>query len=126
MALTATDLFNDATTREISGVGPDQVNLIVSDLIGVQQMLSAALPQINNLTDLHTQIIINHTGLPADRSADGLAAWRAAMTRVAECPNVAVKISGIGVRGQAWTADSNREVVMTTKGVNMVRRRAPA
>src|SRR5258706_4935823 len=59
MALTATDLFNDATTREIGGVGPDQVNLIVSDLIGVQQMLSAADPQINNLSDLHTQIIIN-------------------------------------------------------------------
>src|SRR5437660_2181850 len=59
MALTATDLFNDATTREIGGVGPDQVNLIVSDLIGVQQMLQAAVPQINNLTDLHTQIIIN-------------------------------------------------------------------
>jgi hypothetical protein len=59
MALTATDLFNDATTREIGGVGPDQVNLIVSDLIGVQQMLSAADPQINNLSDLHTHIIIN-------------------------------------------------------------------
>src|SRR5690349_4425790 len=58
MALTATDLFNDATTREIGGVGPDQVNLVVSDLIGVQQMLSAAVPQINNLSDLHTQIII--------------------------------------------------------------------
>src|SRR5712671_4909780 len=57
--LTATDLFNDATTREIGGVGPDQVNLIVSDLVGVQQMLTAAVPQINNLTDLHTQIIIN-------------------------------------------------------------------
>jgi predicted TIM-barrel fold metal-dependent hydrolase len=61
-----------------------------------------------------TQIIINHTGLPADRSADGLSAWRAAMAVVAECPNVAVKISGIGVPGQAWTADANREVVMTT------------
>src|SRR5467141_3325694 len=59
MALTATDLFNDATTREIGGVGPDQVNLVVSDLIGVQQMLSAASPQINNLTDLHTHVIIN-------------------------------------------------------------------
>jgi hypothetical protein len=59
MALTATDLFNDATTREIGGVGPDQVNLIVSDLIGVQQQLSAADPQINNLSDLHTHIIIN-------------------------------------------------------------------
>src|SRR3984893_10964393 len=59
MALTATDLFNDATTREIGGVGPDQVNLIVSDLIGVQQMLQAAVPTINNLSDLQTQIIIN-------------------------------------------------------------------
>jgi hypothetical protein len=59
MALTAADLFNDATTREIGGVGPDQVNLIVSDLIGVQQQLSAADPQINNLSDLHTHIIIN-------------------------------------------------------------------
>src|SRR5262249_45851093 len=59
MALTATDLFNDATTREIGGVGPDQGNLIVSDLIGVQQMLSAASPPINNLTHLHTHVIIN-------------------------------------------------------------------
>ena len=59
MALTATDLFNDATTREIGGIGPDQVNAIVSDLVGVQQMLSAADPQINNLTDLHTHVIIN-------------------------------------------------------------------
>src|ERR1700730_8539168 len=59
MALTATDLFNDATTREIGGVGPDPVNLIVSDLIGVEQMLSAADPHINNLSDLHTHVIIN-------------------------------------------------------------------
>src|SRR5215472_4285981 len=59
MALTATELFDDATTREIGGIGPDQVNLIVSDLIGVQQQLSAAVPQINNLSDLHTHVIIN-------------------------------------------------------------------
>ena len=30
MPLTATELLNDATTREIGGVGPDQVNLIVA------------------------------------------------------------------------------------------------
>lgn len=59
MPLTATELFNDATTREIGGVGPDQVNLVVSDLVGVQQMLSAAFPQVNNLTDLHARIIVN-------------------------------------------------------------------
>ena len=53
------DLFNDATTREIGGIGPDQVDAIVSDLTGIQQQLSAAAPQINNLTDLHTHVIIN-------------------------------------------------------------------
>jgi predicted TIM-barrel fold metal-dependent hydrolase len=31
----------------------------------------------------HTRIMVNHTGLPADRSADGLAAWRAALAGVA-------------------------------------------
>jgi len=59
MALTASELYDDATTREIGGIGPDQVSTIVSDLVGVQQMLSAADPQINNLTDLHTHVIIN-------------------------------------------------------------------
>src|SRR6266446_8456402 len=59
MALTATDLYNDATTREIGGIGPDQVAKVVADLTAVQRMLSAATPQINNLSDLHTQIIIN-------------------------------------------------------------------
>ena len=37
-----------------------------------------------------TQIILNHTGLPADRSAEGIAAWRRSMAILAQCPNVAV------------------------------------
>src|SRR5918995_763813 len=41
-----------------------------------------------------TQIIINHAALPADRSAEGLCAWRRAVERVAQAPNVAIKISG--------------------------------
>jgi predicted TIM-barrel fold metal-dependent hydrolase len=61
-----------------------------------------------------TAIVLNHTGLPADRSAEGLAAWRRAMATLAPCPNVSVKISGIGVPGQPWTAEANREIVETT------------
>lgn len=60
-----------------------------------------------------TQIIINHAGLPADRSEAGLAAWRTAMACAAECPNIAVKISGIGTPGLSWTADRNRDIVLT-------------
>src|SRR5215475_5116132 len=59
MPLTISELFNDATTREIGGVGPDQVNTIVSDLVGVQQGLNQAFPQVTDLTSLHAQIISN-------------------------------------------------------------------
>lgn len=58
-----------------------------------------------------TRIILNHTGLPADRSEAGLAAWHAAMARLAECENVSVKISGLGVRGRPWTVADNRWIV---------------
>jgi predicted TIM-barrel fold metal-dependent hydrolase len=61
-----------------------------------------------------TQIVLDHTGLPADRSAAGIAGWRTAMATLAQCPNVAVKISGIGVPGKPWTAESNRAIVLTT------------
>lgn len=60
-----------------------------------------------------TQIILNHTGLPADRSAQGIEGWKRAMAALAQCPNVAVKVSGIGVPGKAWTADANRDIVLT-------------
>lgn len=61
-----------------------------------------------------TQVILNHTGLPADRSAEGIAGWKRAMATLAACPNVAVKISGLGQPGTPWTADSNRDIVRTT------------
>ena len=58
-----------------------------------------------------TQIIINHTGLPSDRSAEGLSGWRAAMERVARQPNVALKISGIGLVGLPWTVEANGPII---------------
>jgi len=60
-----------------------------------------------------TAIILNHTGLPADRSAEGLAGWKRAMAVLATCPNVNVKISGLGQRGQPWTAAANGDIVRT-------------
>ncbi len=58
-----------------------------------------------------TTIIVNHTGLPADRSSEGLAGWRAAMALLARQPNVRLKISGLGVRGSPWTVEANGPVV---------------
>lgn len=59
-----------------------------------------------------TQLILNHTGLPSDRSEDGLAGWRAAMRQLAGASNAALKISGLGQAGRPWSADDNRRVVL--------------
>jgi len=59
-----------------------------------------------------TRLVLNHAGLPAERSAAGLAGWRRALAELAACPNAAIKISGLGVPGARWTAASNREIVL--------------
>jgi predicted TIM-barrel fold metal-dependent hydrolase len=58
-----------------------------------------------------TLIVLNHAGLPSDRSSAGLAGWHAAMARFAAEPNVRVKISGLGQRDRRWSADDNRWIV---------------
>ena len=58
-----------------------------------------------------TTIVLNHAGLPSDRSEAGLAAWRRAMERLAAEPNAAVKISGLGRPGLPWTLEANGPVV---------------
>ena len=56
-------------------------------------------------------MIVNHTGLPADRSPEALAAWRTALETVAAQDNVALKISGLGQPGRLWTVAENGPVV---------------
>nr|WP_305879958.1 amidohydrolase family protein [Siccirubricoccus soli] len=61
-----------------------------------------------------TKLVLNHTGLPSDRSPVGLAGWRAAMQRLAAAPQVSVKISGLGLRGQPWRAEDNAGIIRET------------
>lgn len=61
-----------------------------------------------------TKIILNHTGLPRNRSAEELAGWRVAMARFAAAPNVAVKISGLGEPGHHWSLERNRQIILDT------------
>lgn len=60
------------------------------------------------------RIILNHAGMPADRSEADLAGWAQAMRTVAAESNVVVKISGIGQAGEPWTVAANRKVVLDT------------
>jgi len=58
-----------------------------------------------------TPIILNHAGLPIDRSADGLAQWRDGLAALAACPNVDAKISGLGMTDPHWTGQSLAPIV---------------
>jgi predicted TIM-barrel fold metal-dependent hydrolase len=72
------------------------------------------LPEARALADHFgdTQIILNHAGLPADRSAEGRAGWRTALKLLAGAPNTAIKVSGIGLPGRPWTVEDNRPIVL--------------
>lgn len=58
-----------------------------------------------------TQIIINHTALPSDRSPEALSGWRKALELAAAQPNVALKISGIGRPDTPWAEAGNEPII---------------
>jgi len=61
-----------------------------------------------------TQIILNHDGMWADRDPDGWRQWKAGMRRLAEQPNITVKVSGFGMMDPGWTTESIRPQVYET------------
>lgn len=86
--------------------------------LGLHFELQAPWPQLAEAARLarafpDTALVLNHTGLPADRTPEGLAGWRAALRELAACPNASAKISGLGVPGAPWTAEANRAIVLT-------------
>lgn len=60
----------------------------------------------------HIPIVLNHTGFPWDRSAEGLAAWRKAMETIAKCPNVWLKVSEFGLKDKPWNYEDNKAIVL--------------
>jgi len=61
-----------------------------------------------------TQIILEHTGMPAERDEKALAGWRHGMRTLAQYPNIVVKISGLGMFDRTWTTESIRPFVAET------------
>jgi len=50
--------------------------------------LAAACPGVT--------FVLQHAGMPEDRSPEGIAAWREGLATLAACPNVVAKLSGLG------------------------------
>jgi predicted TIM-barrel fold metal-dependent hydrolase len=57
-------------------------------------------------------LILGHAGFPQERTDEYLAAWTAGITAMADAPNTACKISGLGMVDQRWTIDSLRPWVL--------------
>ena len=64
------------------------------------------------LAEPDLQLILCHTGDPPRRDADMFSVWRREMHALAEAPNVACKISGLGMGDHAWTVASIRPWVL--------------
>ncbi|SAL80353.1 amidohydrolase 2 [Caballeronia arvi] len=60
-----------------------------------------------------TLLIVNHAGVPGDRSPDTLRGWRKAMETLSVLPNVVVKVSGLCERGKPWSVEANQPIVDT-------------
>jgi predicted TIM-barrel fold metal-dependent hydrolase len=83
---------------------------------GLSFDLQCYAPQMERAAGLaqrhpETRVILNHAGMPVERDAAGVARWRAGLRALAACPNVAVKISGLGMCDPKWTPESLRPFV---------------
>lgn len=71
--------------------------------------LEEAATALQDYPDL--RVILNHCGLPWDRTPEGLAEWRDGMQALAANPNVAVKLSELGSPWHDWEASANGELL---------------
>lgn len=80
------------------------------------QIYPSQMPAAARLAARYPDItmILNHTGMPVDRDAAGLEAWRQGMRALAQHPNVVVKISGLAMLDWYWSLESLRPFVLST------------
>jgi len=59
-------------------------------------------------------LILNHTGMPVDRSEEGIELWKKNMTKLSKAPNIVVKISGLGMVDHHFTSESLSPFILHT------------
>ncbi len=57
-------------------------------------------------------LILDHAGFPQERTTEYFEFWTTGMKTMAEAPNTACKISGLGMADPRWTVDSLRPWVL--------------
>jgi predicted TIM-barrel fold metal-dependent hydrolase len=64
-----------------------------------------------------TIFVLEHAGMPEDTSPGGWQLWREGMTALAACPNVSVKLSGLGTFVHACRADVMDPIIGETVAI---------
>jgi predicted TIM-barrel fold metal-dependent hydrolase len=59
-------------------------------------------------------IVLDHAGMPIDRSPAGLNRWKRQLGALAAEPNTNIKISALGTNDHHWTVESIRPIVLET------------
>lgn len=86
---------------------------LVFDLQIYWQQADDALKLLKSHSEL--KFVLTHIGLPAIQDdAAYMEGWRTAMKRLAEIPNLSVKLSGFGMFDRAWSVESIRPIVLDT------------
>ena len=104
------DLMTDAAWR--AGYARLRAHDLTFDMQLWWPQMADAARLVADFADI--PVIVNHTGMPHRRDADYFAGWRDGMRQLAARPNVAVKISGLGMFDRGWTTASIRPFVETT------------
>ena len=87
------------------------------DKYGLIASIAAQWQDMENLVALAAKfpnipIVIDHAGIPSERTAEYFENWKRGMRTAAEADNIICKISGLGMGDNEWTVDSIRPYVM--------------
>jgi predicted TIM-barrel fold metal-dependent hydrolase len=80
------------------------------------QVFTSQMADAAELARAHPQItlILQHAGMPEDRTAEGWASWRHGMRQLAACPNIVSKLSGLGTFEHACSVELWKPVILET------------
>lgn len=115
---TGTLLGASATTKSISmddarwrdGFALLEKHGFVCDLLGLYPAADKIVRLARDFP--RTTLILNHMAYPpADLNPDGMRTWRDAMEKIAACPNVVMKVSGMCLGGPPWRVEPHREPI---------------
>ena len=82
---------------------------LVFDLMLFSWQMDEALDLVRAFPD--TLFVLNHGGSPADRTAEGMAAWRDGLRALGAESNIRLKISDLVAYDNDWTLESLRPVI---------------